>query len=89
MASEEKATKSLDIETPQSVARRRQSKVYQESKKTTITEEWYEIRGKKFVRVQRTPTGKFTTFICAKNAQNKDYIEGLKKKGLVRASAVY
>lgn len=90
MASEEKANKSPDIETPQSVSRRRQSKVYQDSKKgSAILEEWYEVRGKKFVRIQRTATGKFTTFICAKNEQNKEYIKGLEKKGLIRAPEVY
>lgn len=81
--------KTVDVEeTPQSRTRKRVAKQAAERKKVASQklEEWYEITPeRKVLKCVRSGTGNVhRTYQCQDDAKNKEWVEGIKKKGLVR-----
>jgi hypothetical protein len=82
-------TEKIDAEeTPQSRQRKRIAKEASARKKKAEAklEEWYEISAeRKVVKCVRSGTGNVhRVYQCQDDAKNRDWVEGLKKKGLVR-----
>ena len=74
-------------ETPQSRQRKKLSKEATARKASAkIEDSWYEIKNGKLSKVTVTGTGNtHRVYQCNADKKNKDFVDGLRKKGLIRA----